>query len=138
MRRSFILLVILLIIPLSFAFLGITPKQRAQTALEVHWWGKAFKGACPSSTYADSGTPIYVYVSASSNGPWSHKRTDYVGDNGDYDVHFYQETSKPWVEFCTVRDSIADSLWLKNDDCNVVRFHIKEDAVKNQDICRGY
>ena len=131
MKRPFILLAIL--IPFLFSFLGLSQTPKGQTAFEVHWWGKAFQGACPSSTYTDSLTPIYVYVAASGGGPWSYKRTDYVMANGDYDVHFYQISSKPWIEFRTVQNDTIP--WLKNTNCFRVRFH-KTSAVRNQDIVR--
>lgn len=69
MECSLILHAIILIIPLSLAFLGISPKPKAQTALEVYWWVKSFEGACPSSTYADLRIPIYIYVGATTSEP---------------------------------------------------------------------
>ena len=139
MKRVIPFLLIFLVVPLCLAFLGTSPKPKGQTTFEVHWYGIPFQGACPSSVYADSGTPIYVYVSANSTGPWTYNRIDHVEDNGDYDVHFYQESGKPWIEFCVVQaPADSDSVWLKNNNCNPVIFNGKKEGIKNQDIVRGY
>lgn len=139
MRRPILILSIFVLMSLIVAFIGASKNPRGQTSFEVHWYGTAFQGACPNSVYADSGTPIYVYVSANSSGPWTYKRTDHVVDDGDYDVHFYQETSKPWIEFCVAQvPSDSDSVWLKNNNCNPVIFNGKKEAIRNQDIVRGF
>jgi len=136
MKRFYIVLVLLLLV-LAFSVLGTSPEKKGVVTVEVHWYGKAFQGECVGSTYADSGTAIYVYTAVTSNGPWSYKCTDRVARYGDYDVHFYQEETRPWVEFATSQPPDS-SLWLKNDNCNIVRFYIKKEGIKNQDIVKGY
>ena len=137
MMKRFYIILVLLSLALAFSVLGTSPEKKGVVTVEVHWYGKAFQGECAGSTYADSGTAIYVYAAAGSNGPWYYKCTDRVARYGDYDVHFYQEETRPWVEFATSQPPDS-SLWLKNDNCNIVRFYIKKEGIKNQDIVKGY
>jgi len=134
--KRFYLVLVLLSLALAFSVLGTSPEKKGVQTIEVHWYGKAFKGTCPGTTYADSGTAIYVFTAVTSNGPWSYKRTDRIVRYGDYDVHFYQEETRPWVEF---RTSLLDSAtWLKNNNCYPVRFYIKREGIRNKDIVRGF
>ncbi|OQX56184.1 MAG: hypothetical protein B5M53_02775 [Candidatus Cloacimonas sp. 4484_209] len=136
MIEHFYIVSFLFLLVSAFSVSSTSPEKRGIQTVEVHWYGKAFKGVCPSTTYADSGIAIYVYTAITSSGPWYYKRTDRVARYGDYDVHFYQEETRPWVEF---RTSLFDTVtWLKNNNCYPVRFYIKKEGIKNQDVVRGF